>query len=188
MAPCDDFYKNFLTRNQDHEFLFYKKSIYKRIYLQIFIIVIITTSLVLAGKFPGSLKMKNMIPWPFVSRMISLTHGAYFWNDLIAYFSWFISRNRDASVSAAFSGSFAFNCAKNFGSVPLTQEITTSMGSWYGLQLFFWAYGGFKSNGTSGILVTLTLIYIFPLIRSSIFAFLYSEQNFQASKLNGHQE
>ena len=104
----------------------------------------------------GILKLINMNPWPFVSKMISRTHGAYFWNDLIAYLSWFISRNRDGSVSDAFWGSFSYNCSRNFGSVPFTQVITTSIGSSRGLQSFFWAYGGLKSNGISGIRVTLT--------------------------------
>ena len=27
-ASCDDFWENFLTRNQDHEFQFYQKYVY----------------------------------------------------------------------------------------------------------------------------------------------------------------
>jgi len=93
--------------------------------------------------------------WPFVSRIIFLIQGAYFWKDLIEYFnqdlrslvnresydrrghcddpnpslSWFISRKRLASVSSALSGLFCFKISRNSGSVPFTHVITRSIGS-----------------------------------------------------------
>ena len=82
--------------------------------------------------------------WPFVTIKIVLSQGAYLSNDRIAYFNWFISWNllkiscqynfkiefwtNLGSISLAFSGTCSCKIFRNFGSVPLTQVMTRSIG------------------------------------------------------------